>query len=693
MAKNSKKERIVNESLGTINAAMTILDKIPEMEDKNVSVTYNNIFSFILQILYQTVGYDKVMKFVSNTLVYGLDGLELAVKSYMLTQLKYIFDCTVNPFISYDLLKDGVVFDLKTIDLLNMLSHSPFDTSLNNSKRKNGKWYYFGCEDFTYPDQLETAEDFNALLWYMKNRTVGQRSVWYGHKKQKDAKNHTSLYQKQRKEDGILTLEYSERPRVLRDATGIALPIQTPFNNCIHVFIGNTAPVNAVSNDAIEAIEQKQADFEKVKEDASKIKDELLLNINLYDRMELPFSELMTKKQVLNNYVDYMDMVINSITDNVPLSTALQKLSEQGVVTFDKETNTYLLYVEPIYMTLVMPFHTVHLTNGQLVEQKKIYYDQQLSQQQQYTYRPVEYNYYYHKTLFQFNTDYIFSLKLFDGKVMAATLLDALSGCFSVGINLSFQERMIQNEVRRMVHDMIENDDTVINDCFFTFDNTKYNELVERSEQQRMGLLVTPNGQVGGMVDSAAIMQSLNELSTDATQEQVQTAIENSLYEVNRETNPEYNPEIGSDYGFAFRSDVIDNLLQTLAYVIVLTIISPKLYLLMAVNLKIMGRESNFDLATFIDSYKQLLYGIIRTTRDKLVEMLKDWLMGIIGDLAKEIGAKLELEQIAYYQALLAKCIECFRIHGNNTIGWTMADVDYADIYETENNEPINTEC
>jgi hypothetical protein len=76
------------------------------------------------------------------------------------------------------------------------------------------------------------------------------------------------------------------------------------------------------------------------------------------------------------------------------------------------------------------------------------------------------------------------------------------------------------------------------------------------------------------------------------------------------------------------------------------------------------------------------------------MRLFKEWLMEIIGDLAKNLGAKLALEQIMYYQQLLRKCIECFRLHGTNTIGFDMAAVDYADIYETENNsEPVNSEC
>ena len=37
----------------------------------------------------------------------------------------------------------------------------------------------------------------------------------------------------------------------MSDAEGNGMSIQTPFNNCIHVFIGNTAPIDSVEVDML----------------------------------------------------------------------------------------------------------------------------------------------------------------------------------------------------------------------------------------------------------------------------------------------------------------------------------------------------------------------------------------------------------------------------------------------------------
>jgi hypothetical protein len=696
MAKNSKKEKVINETMGMINAALAILDKVPDLEDLELGVHVKSLnpFAFVLQLLYNTVGYDAVLKFLSGVVTdTTLQTIEGAVKTFILTQLKYIFDCTINPFITYDLLKEGVVFDLKTVDLMNMLYFCPIDKSVNN-KSKNGKWYYFGCDGFYYPDQLECAEDFNALLWYVKNRTVGTRIVWYGHREQPNAKRHASMNEKQSKSNGIVTLEYSGRPSGLKDAEGNSMPIQTPFNNCIHVFIGNTKPIDdsllQADNDAILNVKVEQGKFGDTKKQAEEIKAILSDKIKELKTSGLSKDEVKLQKEGYKIEMAYAKTVIDAINSDKQLDVELAGLQSNGIVTFDPATNVYTVnFTKADGKNITIDASIYSTTNGTLTDTKRALYDGVIVRSGVATYRPVKYNYYYHKTLLEFNVDYIFSLKLFEQKVLAARLLDALSGCISVDLDLTIQERMVQNEVRKMINDLIDNDDAVVSDCFFTFDNETYDDLMIRSEHQRLGLLVAPNGTAGQPIDVDAILQPLNSLSPNATREEVQSAIEGSLFEVTKQVYPEYGT-LEENINLDWKFNIINEFLQTLAYVLILTVLSPKLYLLIAVNLKIMGRESNFDLGAFIDHFKQLIAGIVKTIRDELMRLFKEWLMDIIGKLAKEISVKLALEQVMYYQQLLQRCIACFN---SSTIGWNAADVEYADIYATENNEPVNSEC
>ena len=72
MATDSKKKDAMKETLGTVSAALTILEKYPEMEDDNFKLSLTmNPFAFILQLLYQTVGYDKVLNFITKTIIFN----------------------------------------------------------------------------------------------------------------------------------------------------------------------------------------------------------------------------------------------------------------------------------------------------------------------------------------------------------------------------------------------------------------------------------------------------------------------------------------------------------------------------------------------------------------------------------------------------------------------------------------------
>lgn len=701
MPNNQKTQKTIDDTLGIISGALTVLNNYPQLNDSNFSVSMNaKPFDFIMRILYYLVGYDKIVEFVSKLLVYELPVIEYAVKTYLLTQLKLMFSCTMNPFISYDLIRYGVVFDLKTVDLMNILRFSPLDNTISR-ERKYGKYYYFGCDSVEIPDDLMYAEDFNAFLWYASHRRIGEREVWYGYKRnplkdENGVKVHKSINQKQTKKDGIITLEYNGRSSGLSDAEGNGMSIQTPFNNCIHVFIGNTAPIDSVEvdtlNQTIKDSDKKLVKFTNLNNDVVSLLKELNNELSSLEdaKKKMNRDEYKAQKQNIKTYIKYLENIETAIRKRKSIADAISVPLTARLITEDVESNCYIFPIVPLQSKeLRIAKACVEEDMNEIENTKKTAYDTATAP---YQYRDIKDNYYYHRTLFEFNTDYIMSLKLFDEKTLAAQLLDALCGCLSVNLELSLEERILRNEVERMVHDILDTDDTVVSDCFYSFDNEAYNLMLERSQLQRIGAYVSPGGQVGLGLSPEDVMSQLNSLSPNATSEQIQTAISSSLYEVSRSISSEYD-NYDTDVNLNAQADFINNLLNTLAYVIVLSILSPKLYLLMAVNLKIMGREAGFDLAAFLESFKQMITGIIRAVRDELMRLFKEWIMELIGKLAKDLTAKLALEQIMYYRELLQKCIECFKLFGGSLSDWNMADVDYADIYASENNEPVNSEC
>ena len=139
----------------------------------------------------------------------------------------------------------------------------------------------------------------------------------------------------------------------------------------------------------------------------------------------------------------------------------------------------------------------------------------------------------------------------------------------------------------------------------------------------------------------------------------------------------------------------IENLLSNLAYVITSAVVSPKLYLLLGINLQMLGSETNFDLAAFMEMHKQMIAAIIRAIRDALIQKLVEKLYKLVGYLAEEIGQKMSIEQILYYKDLLKKCIECFKLWGKDRyMDFDVNNIDYADILQDDTEDAeTNKNC
>ena len=253
---------------------------------------------------------------------------------------------------------------------------------------------------------------------------------------------------------------------------------------------------------------------------------------------------------------------------------------------------------------------------------------------------------------------------------------------------MSIEERLIRKEVEEMITKVITTGDSAVNDCFFSFSNDDWNTMMSDTENERLGLYTNDDYGYGMKIDYDRMLEQINSISESATEEEQISVINGAIMEISRAVSPNDNDST-VDVNF----DFIDNILKNLCYVLVCSIVSPKMYILMSINLKLMGREANFDLHGFITSFKTMLVKLIRTIVDDMMEQLKQWLMSFVNELAKQLGEKLLKEQAEYYIRLMAQCVRCFNLFGLGTEDWNMANVQYADIYGTEDDEPINNKC
>lgn len=734
-------KQIKSKVLATIDAAMSILNRFPDLNESNTELSFNtstNPFTLFMDLFKTTTGYNKLISILAKFISYELPILESAVKSILIAKLKDIISCSVNPFFTEDILKNGIVFNVEEIDIADVLKYSPYD--------KVGKYFYFDTEptinegetdfvmtdDGTFievpkpkkvqnPSDLIKSDDMDALIWFMINK-ANKRYVWKPKKyrkgdeyrpdypfeensqpSQEDIREHYDIplselneahdsneitdeeynkqkerldkiienyrknYNKLKKEDGIITFEYYEHSQNLRDAYGEAYKLQTPYNNCLHVFIGD---VREKKTNLINQLEEKERyiyDNEK----------NITLFSNKIENKNFKIQQIRKDKLLLEENFSKGDI------DEDEYKKQLKKLNNKEK-TLQNDINDLLNRREQIYAAKRRLQFEIGTIKAGLENTRDQFFPFLNSDKNR--------NYYYGKSLIEFNIDYIMSLKLFDEKSLAARLIDSLTACLTIDLSFSYKRLLIKNEVKKMVNMITESDDLVVSDCFFTFSNDDYDAMSRQAELRKAGLLTINGDETSAVkINAEDILNSLNQINEDSNKETIQTIIEGTITNLSKElTDTSYLSTDKANFGI--QMNFIENLLDSLAYVIVCSVLSPKVYLLLLINLKIIGRETNFDLEGFIGQYKQLIADLIRSIRDQLLDYLMREIMIIIGDLVKEITIKLSVEQARYYARLIKRLIDCFRKHGKS-LDFNVGNVDYADILPEEQEEPKNNEC
>ena len=680
-----KARQSVESVSSSINAILSVLNGVTPLSVERTTNGFSinlNPFQFVVSILQRIAGYDRIVEFLSEIVAYGLPMLEDSMKIALIESLKDLFSCSVNPIIGETLINEGVVLDLSTVDLMNILERCPIGTD-NEMFRTNGSFFYFDVDRFSVPDQLERCKDLNAVIWYTKHRAM-DRTVWYGYEYQDEdheallAQNGLSPGTFASEKNGVITMEYSEQYSGLKDSIGNPLkPDQCPASNCLHIFLGNTKGITSQAIPSYDEIAEKNEEFLAFKTSITS----LLASLNA--RMLLTSD--IDEQANLQCEIDITEKIKNAIDNGVPVSTILPNLP------IDEETDRRYIVIGDV--TIYLSEYTYTHTKFDLAEEKK-QHNVELSQiANQYQYRQPQENYYYGKTLFEFNTDYVMSVKFFDSKVLYAQIMDVMTGCFGISLNLSFEERLVRNEVEKMLQHVIENDDeTIVNDCFFTFSNDEYNLLVDETEKERIGKYTGDSYAYGATIDYDKIYEELNKVSSSATLSEQVSNFKHAINEISRTIKPdEYN---GTDK-FSLNFSFLNNLLRSLTLSMVYGIISPKVYILMAINLKILGRNPNFDVAGFIEYFKTMLINLIRSITDNILSQMNDWLVSLAKELVQRLADRLLFEQAQYYTQLLMSCMRAFRIMWGNQ-DWNMANVEYADIVSTENTiigTPTNTNC
>lgn len=300
------------------------------------------------------------------------------------------------------------------------------------------------------------------------------------------------------------------------------------------------------------------------------------------------------------------------------------------------------------------------------------------------------------KTIFEFNHEFLSSIKLYEPKVIVAEIVEYLlgTGNFTANLGFSVNEEIVQGKVQEIIKKVIGTSDTEINDCYFSFSNDEYNDMLEKSEKNRYNIINTADGYIEA--NPTDILNKLGGITTTSTLVEDKTIISETLTETIVNPAQDVSATVNGDFTYDWQFE----LLRILAYPFIRPLFTPKVIFLLLVNQKIMGSledVENLDLNTILDSLYKALFAIIKDIiiklKDLLVEMFLSWIMEKVKPLIELFAAKLLMETLQMYKDLLVQLLDaCVFGWNNNKLVGVIDNVHYADIIPTQT-EPNQSTC
>ena len=697
------KKEMQGDAMASVDTAKAMVDKVLSimgliLTEPSLTLSFStNPIGFLMQILrHLGVTYEDLENWLTNFLIYIIPILEVGTKAFLLTHLKNVVSCSSDPRIPEQYRKkhkaqtdyntsqeNGLDIDIETIDYLDKLSVSPLSDY--------GKYMYFGLDGVTDSYKFARADDFDAFLWFVIHKgkfpnsskvTVGNEGVMDKHTF-KGKTNGSSLL-------GTLVVEPNGSPS--------------------SILLGNTFMYTPQSHVISMCIDAKYDDKNQIIKNTIVPVSDDWSSVNWYARRAYEFGK---------------NLGINWGVDN-KTNTTKYKGKERD---FSKEFGIInLQYIDqassdsPIIGTVnnklrltILPKPLVHVPNLSNGEKpwafKKLLFNSkgELDPNGKYTLSseaegnitiekgkikvgkspseiiPFLYECYPGLTVYEFNYDFVMSLKLFDARVIASTLLDTLQNT-TMGLNVGIvpMHQEATDTIKEIVKNIINSDDSVVDDCFHTFSNDRYDKLLSNTANKRLN-------KTDKFYSAKEILST--SLSGDVVnqEEVLHRAITQAKVSVTEGVDEKDKYAVG--YNFAF--DLIENLVQA----IVQAVLSPKVLLILMVNQKIVG-NSNFSFADITKMIRQIITSLVKEVRDLVVQELLKLVMEQLEPIIQMMSSALVLEQMNDYadiiNDIIKNCPSIWFKFKNKLQDTTLDNVDYADIdvpTEEEKDKPNTNNC
>lgn len=692
----AKKDKLISEALSKIDMAQAMADKvliILDLIQSNKSYPLDlNAMSFLMDILKSLgVSFDVIEEWLTNFLVYVIPVLELSTKAYILSNLKNMVGCSTDPRIPEKYRKKhksqddtessqerGIDIDIESIDYLDKLSISPLSD--------NGKGLYFGLDGINDSYKFARADDFDAFLWFVIHKGKFPNS---------------SIVKLD--ENNKLILGSHNTTKNYKGSLLSSLEVTYNEDDPSTILLGNTFQYESGRTISM-CIDIKYNDKGKILNNTIVPISDDWSSVNWYTRRANYFTKniIGDKASKISAKRDYskeipicnIQYIDQGSTDSPVIGTVNNKLR---FTILPKP----LVYINPKELTIKKILFN---ENGDFDKNGKYTlsdtkFDEIFKKEKSKDFEFKEgkskadvirsmYECYKGLTIYEFNYDLIMGMKLFDARSIVSALFDTLQNA-SLGLSVGLEERHQEatDTIKEIVKNIINTDDSTVNDCYHTFSNDRYNMLLSNTANKRLN-------RTDKFYDAKQILSASLSGDTVNEEEVLHRAITQAKVTVTEGSD-------GSDeYGIA--NNFIFSLLNNLITAIVQSLLSPKLLMVIVVNQSMMGggKWEKFNFSNLFKALQDIIVGIVKEVKDLIIDKLWKLVATRLDPLITITSDEIVKEQLDSYADVLREIMKyapyIFHFIGGQRQDTKIDDVDYADIdIPSENNQdtPNTNNC
>ena len=721
-------KKMQEEAMASIDTAKALVDKVLAiMEiiivDPSIALTFpGNPIGFLIQLLkHLGVTRKEIELWLTNFLVYIIPVLDTAVKAILLTNLKNMISCSVDPRIpekyrkqhkaikNYNTSQEyGIDINIESIDFMDKLSINPLGEFGSN--------WYFGLEGVEDSYKFARADDMDAFLWFVIHKGKFPNS---------SAINQLS-------DIGDIGGQNSKvTPTNGNGSLLSTVDVVYDKNSSSKILLGNTFKYQGDAHVISMCIDRKLGDSgNTIRNTLVPVSDDWS-SVNWYARRadqlgkNLGFGWGANQKTRNTKYKgngrDFSKerglcnlQYINQSSSDAPLTGLVNNKIRFTILPKPLIHIPVLSKGEPPWRFKKMLFNDKgeYDSNGKYTlvgisdSQDLTYLDGAVkidpksgavtvTDKDKVIKNLMEC--YPGLTVFEFNYDYVMSIKFFDAKVLAHSLMESVLN-MNMGINVGLGVRHQEGTetIKEIIKNILESDDSEINDCYYTFDNSKYDALLRKAEEKR-----ARQERFGNVTHETGLFDSVNDILNEydanaELNEQVDVlhrAITQAAVTVSE--GVEESDKFDVEFNFIF------DLIEALTTAIVNSILSPKVLMLLEVNQKIMGGTwEKFTLKDLIQALRAIIVAIVKEIRDMVIQELLKLVVNPLEPIKQMLDSILLREQLENYSDAILEIIRnspfiWFRF-SNKYEDTKLDTVDYADIDTSHNKEgeqPSTNKC